>query len=388
MVRRNLLIIHGGGPTAVINASLYGVLNHAIGDFKVGTVFGAAGGTGGLLEKNLVDLTSVSPSRLQLLLTTPGSAIGTSRDHLEPEQYEAMAEIIHHHNIGWVLCNGGNGSMDMCGKLYAACRSRGYDIGVMGIPKTIDNDLAVTDHSPGFGSAARYVAASTQELCADVNSLPIHVVIMEALGRNAGWLAASSALAGSPESGGPDLIYLPERPFSEADFLRDVEQRLRVKKGLVVVVSEGLSDAAGNNIVPPIFQVDRSVYFGDVSAHLAGLILRELGYKARSEKPGLLGRASITLQSLVDREEAVLAGRLACQAVLEGDTGKMVAFKRLSSSPYVMEPFLVDIQQVMLEERTLPEAYINAQGNGVTDAFLDWCRPLIGPGLPEMVSLH
>lgn len=387
-MKQNLLVIHGGGPTAVINASLYGVLQEAEGHPEVDAVYGAIGGTGGLLKEQLKDLRQTSLQQRQLLLTTPGSAIGTSRDHLEPEQYLKMAEIIHRHNIRWVLCNGGNGSMEMCGKLYRACQELGYPIGVMGIPKTMDNDLAVTDHSPGFGSAARFIAASTQELCADVKSLPIHVVVMEALGRNAGWVTAASALAGNGGEGGPDLIYLPERPFSEERFLDDLSEVLRRKSGVVVVVSEGLTNEKGENIVPPVYQVDRSVYFGDVSAHLAGLVIKKLGYKARSEKPGLLGRASIALQSQTDRQEACLAGELACRAVLAGENGKMVAFRRLASSPYKIEPFLVDIGEVMLAERTMPATFINEAGNGVTEAFAEWCRPLIGPPLPEMVSFR
>lgn len=387
-MKQNLLVIHGGGPTAVMNASLYGVLQEAENHPEIGTIYGAVGGTGGLLEEKLVDLAQFDSQARRLLLSTPGSAIGTSRDHLEPEHYQKMAQIIVRKNIGWVLCNGGNGSMEMCGKLYAACQNLGYDIRVMGIPKTMDNDLAVTDHSPGYGSAARFIATSTAELCADVKSLPIHVVVMEALGRNAGWLTASSALAATNGQDGPDLIYLPERPFSEDRFLQDVETRLQNKSGLVVVVSEGLTNAQGENIVPPIFKVDRSVYFGDVSAHLANLVIQKLGYKARSEKPGLLGRCSIGLQSRVDREEAQLAGQLACRAALQGETGKMVAFQRIASQPYQIQPFLVPIEKVMLEEQSMPSSFINAEGNGITQSFIDWCAPLLGEPLPQMISFR
>lgn len=278
--------------------------------------------------------------------------------------------------------------MDTCGKLYQACRRKGFDIRVMGIPKTMDNDIAITDHSPGFGSAARYIAQSVREVCADVKGLPIHVVVVEASGRNAGWITAASALAADNGGPGPDLIYLPERPFDENKYIEDVKQLLTKKSGIVVVASEGLKDQEGKPIVPPIFQVGRSTYFGDVSAHLANLVIQKLGYKARGEKPGLLGRASISLQSPVDREEAILAGELACRAVLEGETGKMVAFRRVSTEPYQMEPFLVDIDQVMLHERTMPDEYINEAGNGVTEAFKEWCRPLAGGDIPPMISFN
>ncbi|MGN0364795.1 MAG: 6-phosphofructokinase [Suilimivivens sp.] len=387
-MEKNILIVHGGGPTAVINASLYGAIKEALKHKEVQHIYGAVNGTGGLLKEQLVELDAVNAEELELLLTTPGSAIGTSRDELEQPEYEKMADILKTKNISCVLFNGGNGTMDTCGKLYQACRRKGFDIRVMGIPKTMDNDIAITDHSPGFGSAARYIAQSVREVCADVKGLPIHVVVVEASGRNAGWITAASALAADNGGPGPDLIYLPERPFDENKYIEDVKQLLTKKSGIVVVASEGLKDQEGKPIVPPIFQVGRSTYFGDVSAHLANLVIQKLGYKARGEKPGLLGRASISLQSPVDREEAILAGELACRAVLEGETGKMVAFRRVSTEPYQMEPFLVDIDQVMLHERTMPDEYINEAGNGVTEAFKEWCRPLAGGDIPPMISFN
>ena len=170
----------------------------------------------------------------------------------------------------------------------------------MGIPKTMDNDLAITDHSPGYGSAARYIAQSTRELAADIKGLPIHVVVLEVSGRNAGWVAAASALAADGNAPGPDLIYLPERTFDEERFIQDVSRLLKVKKGILVVASEGLKDKEGKPIVEPLFQVGRSTYFGDVGTHLANVVIRRLGYKARGEKPGLLGRCSVQLRSKVD----------------------------------------------------------------------------------------
>ena len=384
----NILIVHGGGPTAVINASLYGAVTEAKKHRELEHIYAAKNGTGGLLREEFIELSKIPQEELALLLQTPGSAIGTSRDQLEQEEYDRMADILQKKNIRYVLFNGGNGTMDTCGKLYRTCKGKGFDVCVMGIPKTMDNDIAVTDHSPGFGSAARYIAQSVKEVCADVRGLPIHVVVIEASGRNAGWITAASALADDGDGNGPDLIYLPERPFDEDKYIEDVERLLKRKSGIVVVASEGLRDADGKPIVPPIFQVGRATYFGDVSAHLANLVIRRLGYKARGEKPGLLGRASMTLQSEVDRDEAVLAGRLACAKVLKGTSGKMVAFRRVSVKPYEMEPFLVDIDEVMMHERTMPDAYINEEGNGVTEAFKEWCRPLIGGELPKMTAFN
>ena len=381
---KNILMIHGGGPTAVINASLYGAVMQAKASDQIGRIYAAQYGTGGLMKECLIDLTDVSEETLQRLLTTPGSAIGTSRDQLEEAEYEKMAEVCVKYDIGWILFNGGNGTMDTCGKMYRMCQKKGLDIKVMGIPKTTDNDIAVTDHSPGFASAARFMAQSTKELLADVSGLAIHVVVLEASGRNAGWITAASAMAEDEDGLKPDLIYLPEIPFDEDAYIAKVEELLKTKSGIVVVASEGLKNKEGKPVVKPIFQVGRSTYFGDVSAHLANLVIQRLGYKARGEKPGLLGRASIPLRSEIDVEEAVLAGREACIAALAGESGKMVAFRRISTEPYQMEPFLVSIDEVMMHEKTMPEEFINADGTGVTEAFKQWCRPLLGGPLSPM----
>lgn len=385
---KNVLIIHGGGPTAVMNASLYGAVKEAKKHPEIDHIYGAKNGTGGVLREELIDLTEVSEDKLELLLQTPGSAIGTSRDEIWQEEYDRMIEVVKKYDIGYLLFNGGNGTMDTCGKMYENCKKQGLDIRVMGIPKTMDNDLSITDHSPGYGSAARFLAQSTKELCADVQGLPIHVVVMEASGRNAGWITAAASLAADNGGIGPDLIYLPEVPFDEDKYIEDVKKLLETKKGIVVVASEGLKDKEGKPVVEPIFKTSRATYFGDVSSHLANLVIKRLGYKARGEKPGLLGRASISLQSKVDRKEAQLAGELACRAVLEGESGKMVAFRRVSNEPYEMEPFLVNIEEVMMYEKTMPAEFINAEGNGVTEQFKEWCRPLIGEELPGMIAFN
>lgn len=382
----NLLVVHGGGPTAVINASLYGAIRQAQASPQVDRVLTALGGTGGLLNERLRDVTDLPDAVLCGLLSSPSSAIGTSRDALETPEYEAMLSILKKHNIRYVLMNGGNGTMDTCGKLYTRCSDSG--IHVIGIPKTMDNDLAATDHSPGFGSAARYMAGSVAEVCCDVEGLPIHVVVIEALGRNAGWVTAAASLATDSYAHGPDLIYLPERAFDEEQFLADVEQLIKGKGHGVIVASEGLHYADGVPIVEPVFSVGRSTYFGDVSAHLADLITRKLGFKSRSEKPGLLGRASIAWQSETDRQEAELCGRAAVDAATGGESGKMVALRRVPGPVYHCEACLVDIHQVMMTERRMPDSFINERGNGVTEAFKDWCRPLLGSPLPHLIDLR
>ena len=383
-----LLIVHGGGPTAVINCSLYGAVTEAVRSGRVDGVYAANGGMGGLLREDFIRLDTLPESTLAALLTTPGSAIGTSRDAMEAPEYARAAEIIGKNGFDFLLCNGGNGTMDTCGKIYEACRDAGTPVLVAGIPKTVDNDLAVTDHAPGFASAARYIAGVTREICADVRGLPIHVSVIEAMGRNAGWITAAAALARQDGDIGPDLIYLPERDFDEAAFLRDVERLWARGKGVVAVVSEGLHGPGGKPLVPPIFQTGRSTYFGDISAHLAQLVIKELGIKARSEKPGLMNRSSICWRSPVDCREAEEAGRAAVQAVLSGQTGVMPAIRRLSSEPYETELFLAPIREVMLTERTMPAEYINEAGNGVTEAYCAWLRPLLGEPLPVMANLR
>ncbi|MCI9528727.1 MAG: diphosphate--fructose-6-phosphate 1-phosphotransferase [Angelakisella sp.] len=383
-----LLIVHGGGPTAVINCSLYGTVTEAVRSGRVDGVYAANGGMGGLLREDFIRLDTLPESTLAALLTTPGSAIGTSRDAMEAPEYARAAEVIGKNGFDFLLCNGGNGTMDTCGKIYEACRGAGTPVLVAGIPKTVDNDLAVTDHAPGFASAARYIAGVTREICADVRGLPIHVSVIEAMGRNAGWITAAAALARQDGDIGPDLIYLPERDFDEAAFLRDVERLWARGKGVVAVVSEGLHGPGGKPLVPPIFQTGRSTYFGDISAHLAQLVIKELGIKARSEKPGLMNRSSICWRSPVDCREAEEAGRAAVQAVLSGQTGVMPAIRRLSSEPYETELFLAPIREVMLTERTMPAEYINEAGNGVTEAYCAWLRPLLGEPLPVMANLR
>ncbi len=387
MKKKNLLIIHGGAPTAVINASLYGVIEEAGHYEEIGKIYGALGGSLAVARGEFMDLGSLDEREMELLLQSPSSAIGTSRDQLEEEDYEAIAESIMEHDIGIVCFNGGNGSMDACGKVYEACRKVGADVRVVGIPKTMDNDIAVTDHAPGYGSAARYMAASVAEVCCDVKGLPIHVVVVEAMGRSTGWVAAASALAEQSGTGGPDLIYFPERPFEEDRFIEDVRRLISEKGSGVVVASEGLHYADGRPIVAPVMTVGRATYFGDVSAHLANLIIKRLGYKARAEKPGLLGRASMAWQSRVDREEAVMAGREAVRAVVAGHTGVMVGFEREKEGAYEVRPILIPLKQVMLTEKTMPDEFINEQGNGVTEAFKQWCSPLIGT-IPQFISFQ
>lgn len=372
---KNVIIAHGGAPTAVINASLAGAIEQARKMGFDGKILAPRFGSKGILNEDFRDLTCVTERQLELLKHTPGSAIGTSRHPLEEPEYRKMVEILDKNNVGYVLFTGGNGSMDTLGNIYKYSDGRFY---CGGIPKTIDNDIAVTDHAPGFGSCARYMAQTVRDCAQDVLSLPIHVSVVEAMGRNAGWLTASACLARQNSSDAPHLLYMPEVAFDEDKFLDEVLQAHRKYGGVVVVASEGLRYKDGTPIVKPMLTVGRAVYYGDVSVHLANLVLSKLNIKARSEKPGLICRCSSSLVSSVDRDEAVLMGATAMQAVLNNQTGVMAGIERISNNPYQIKPVLIPIEKVMLTESMMPKHFINSEGNGVTQQFVDWLKPLVG----------
>ncbi|MFH5834758.1 diphosphate--fructose-6-phosphate 1-phosphotransferase [Proteiniclasticum sp. C24MP] len=385
-MKNNMVIIHGGGPTAVINASLYGIIKEAKMHDEIGKVFGVIGGTEGVLHEDFKEIGQISQEEMELLLKTPGSAIGSSRYPVTDEDYRKMKDIFLKHNVRYVLLNGGNGTMDACGKIQKACE--GEEIFVVGIPKTIDNDISSIDHAPGFASAAKYIAEITAEVGQDVKSLPIHVCIIESMGRNAGWITAASAAAREKDGDAPHMILVPERSFNQEAFLKRVKELYEEKGGVVVVVSEGLNDEHGESIVPPVFKTGRSVYYGDVSAYLANLVIRELGIKARNEKPGILGRASISHQSSIDRDEAVLVGRKAVQAAVKEHTGVMIGLTRKEGEEYEVETPLIPIDQVMLYERKLPDEYISEDGFDITKKYLNWLKPLLGEEIPDFINFR
>jgi len=381
---KNLVIMHGGGPTAVINSSLYGAICEAKKSHEIDSIYAAQSGVAGIFADKFIDLTNVSESDLALLKRTPGSAIGTGRDHLEPEDYEKLAKILQQKEIAYVLMTGGNGTMDTAKKLSVACMKRG--IVVVGIPKTMDNDLSLTDHSPGFPSAARYLAGSVKEVAQDVKGLAIHVVVIEAFGRDAGWICASSALAREKKGDAPHMILCPEQAFDEADFLSQVKRLYDKNGAAVVVASEGLRYKDGTPIVDPVFSIGRSVYFGDVSSHLAQLITKKLGIKARSEKPGLLSRASMMWSSDVDIEEAVSCGRVAVQLALEHKNGYMPIILRKSTEPYQVDIVGREINASILEAKTMPPEYLDTENYDVSPEFITWLKPLVKPELQHYVS--
>ena len=387
---QNVLVVHGGGPTAVINASLYGVIEEAKRNPEVGKVYGAIGGTGAIFSETFIDLTSFDDEKLKLLLHTPASAIGSSRYPLYEKDYEKMVDIFKKHDIKYVLLNGGNGTMDACGHIYEVCKDQ--DIKVVGIPKTIDNDIAMTDHSPGYGSAARFIAASTQEVGEDVKSLPIHVCIMEAMGRNAGWLTGAAALSKGEDCEGPDLIYLPELPFDLQLFGEKIKQLLQEKTSIVVAVSEGIRTEDGTYVCELGNSIDFVDAFGHkqlsgTASYLASYIAGEIGCKTRAIELSTLQRAASHAASRVDILEAYQVGGAAVKAADEGDTGKMVVLKRLSDDPYQCGTEVKDVHKIANDEKLVPRNWVNEEGTYVTNEFISYVRPLIqGDVSPVMVD--
>jgi 6-phosphofructokinase 1 len=386
-IEGNLLIAQAGGPTAVINASLKGVIEEAKKYSFIKGIYGARFGIEGVLNENFIDLGRQPQLVIDKLPYTPASALGSCRRKLVEADYPRILDVLKTYNIRYFFYNGGNDSMDTCSKISALAGS--YEMRVIGIPKTIDNDLEHTDHCPGFGSAARYAAVSTMELAKDVEALPIHVCVMELMGRNAGWITASASLARKKETDGPHLIYLPERPFIEEQFLEDIIHWRKKAGGVLVVVSEGLRDDNGR-VISDSGIVDGFGHKvpGGVAQYLSNLIMKKLGIKARSEKPGLLGRASILMQSGTDREEAERAGAFAVESAAVGKTGFMVSIKRISNNPYKSDMELVPLDQVANVEKKVYDRYINAAGNGITESFREYCMPLIGGDLPDFASLE
>ena len=377
----NVLVVHGGGPTAVINASLYGVVEEAKSSGSIGRVYGAIGGSEGILKENFLDLMQYPEEKLSLLLQTPATAIGSSRYALKQEDYNAMAGIFRKYGIRYVLLNGGNGTMDTCGRIFEACR--GEDIYVVGIPKTIDNDIAITDHTPGYGSAARLIAASAAEVGADVKALPIHVCVMEAMGRNAGWITAASALARKKPGDAPHLIYLPERPFDEEAFLKRVAELEKERHNVIIAVSEGVKNKDGVflcDLVSTAGQLDafgHKAILSGTSRYLADLIRVRLGCKTRAIEFSTLQRCASHLASRTDITEAYQVGGAAVEAAVRGETAKMAAIKRKSDQPYRAETEMVDVTKVANFEKKVPLDWITEDGMHVNENFERYARPLI-----------
>ena len=378
MLKGNMLIAHGGGPTPVINSSLLGAVREAKLHPEIETIYGARFGAEGILAGDLLDLGKVDEENLALLAKTPASALGSCRRKLTDADYPAVLECFKRFNIRYFFYNGGNDSMDTCNKIYQLATQSGYELRVIGIPKTIDNDLAVTDHCPGFGSAAKYAAVSALEIAQDASALPIHVVVMELMGRNAGWITAASALF-ADKMPCEYLVYLPEVAFDKAAFLAAVKEKFAKGKGLLVTISEGIHYADGSPVADSgVVDGFGHKVPGGAAQTLCDMIMAETGLKARSEKPGLLGRVSVALMSPVDQREAEEAGAVAVRSAVEGKTGFMVGFQVDRAPAYACKTCLIPLEDVANAEKKFPLGWIGQDGCSIDKAFIDYCLPLLG----------
>ena len=402
--KKNLIVGQSGGPTAVINSSLYGVVSEGLLQDSVGHVYGMVNGIQGFLAGRVLDFQEVFKGEdLEKLKTTPGAYLGSCRyklpedlnDPVYPQLFQKFEEL----DIGYFFYIGGNDSMDTVSKLSRYAEKINSSVRVIGEPKTIDNDLVLTDHTPGFGSAARYVASTVREIVTDANVYETKsVTIVEIMGRHAGWLTAAGALARKYTGDNPLLIYLPETAFDQEAFLSKIQECFEKNPNVIICVSEGIHDEKGTFIC----EYDNSVgtdSFGHkmlagCGKYLENLVRNRLGVKARSVELNVSQRCSASMISATDQQEAVAAGRFGVRSALKGETGKMVSYIRDSSVPYRMHLGLEDVNQICNKEKTVPIEWISKDSSDVTQDFITYALPLIQgkvevplgtDGLPDFV---
>lgn len=392
---KNLLVAQSGGPSAAINATLVGVVEKGLADRNIDKIYGAKNGIMGIMTDKLIELNDMlsNPETLQLLCQTPSSALGSCRMKLSPWEestfeYDKIIQLFRKYNIGYFVYIGGNDSMDTVHKLAAFCeRMKIDDIKIIGAPKTIDNDLMETDHCPGFGSAAKYVAATMSEISCDCNvyAQP-SVTIVEIMGRDAGWLTAASALGRLNGDSAPDLIYLCERPFSVDRFLQDVREKMAEKHSIVVAVSEGLKNEEGDYVTDSLSDRASDAFghkiLAGASRYLEEILRFEIGCKVRSIELNVMQRCASHVASAADIYEARLIGTAAADYAISGGTGKMACLRRVSTKPYRFEIDFVDIDRIANQVKQVPDTWINEAGNDVTQEMIDYLLPLIQGELP------
>lgn len=388
---KNIIVGQSGGPTAVINGSLYGVTSEGLKHpDKIDHVYGMINGIEGFLNDQIMDMGALSDNgELEFVRTTPGAYLGSCRyklpEDLSDPVYPLLFQKMEEKNIGYFFYIGGNDSMDTVSKLSRYAAGIDSDIRFIGIPKTIDNDLVETDHTPGYGSAAKYVASTVREIALDasVYDNKKSVTIVEIMGRHAGWLTAASVLARKFEGDNPVLIYLPEVAFDQDVFLKDLEKAFEKNCNLIVCVSEGIHDADGTFICEYDSSVGTDTFGHKMLAgcgkYLENLVRSRLGVKARSVELNVSQRCSASLISATDQKEAITAGKFGVQAALNGETGKMVSFIRQTDSEgnYQMVCGLEDVNAICNEEKTVPLTWITSDGHNVTEDFIRYARPLI-----------
>lgn len=388
-MKKNAVVGQSGGPTAVINASLYGTVYEALNrEDEIGTVYGMINGIEGFLNDQVMDMAPLEESKeLELIRTTPGSYLGSCRyklpEDLNDPVYPQLFARFEAYNIGYFFYIGGNDSMDTVSKLSRYAEKISSDIRVIGIPKTIDNDLVDTDHTPGFGSAAKYVASTVREIAVDasVYDNKKSVTIVEIMGRHAGWLTAASALARKFEHDNPVLIYLPETDFDQDAFIEKVRTSLETTPNLVVCISEGIHDNTGTFICEYSNDVGTDTFGHKMltgsGKYLENLVKERLGVKVRSVELNVCQRCSSSMLSKTDQKEAIASGAYGVKAALNGASGKMVAFERLDGDDYQIDYVLKDVNVICNQEKCVPVTWITADGSDVTEDFIRYARPLI-----------
>ena len=395
MTERNLLVVQGGGPTQVLNATLAAIVEEARAQRRFTRVYGARNGIRGLVQGGVADLDHLSAADLALLRVSPGAALGSSRAKPSEDELTRLLGFLKQKQIEDLLFLGGNGTMRGAERLSRFCAEQGLNVRVLGVPKTVDNDIAKTDRCPGYASAARYIAQAVRDLGADVRSLPQPVSILETMGRSVGWLAAAAAAGKLDPEDAPHLVYLPERSFDMDTFLADLDRVVTRQGWAVVAMAEGIRDANGRYVhqVSDPTQSDplQRPITGGVAQFVAEAVARNLKIRCRSEKPGLLGRSSMLHAAEQDKKDAELVGRAAVRGLLAGETEKMVALLPLdtkndarSETGYEFIP-LEDVAEI---ERPIPSEWIGDGPIPVKDEFFAYLRPLMGALVPYCTALH
>ena len=387
-LKGNAVVAQSGGPTAVINSSMCGVIQEAAKHDCIPCVYAARNGILGVLGEELMDMSQEDPEVIEMLRSTPSAASGSCRHKLKGLEehradYERILEVFRAHNVRYFFYNGGNDSMDTCSKVKQLAHEIGWEMRCVGIPKTIDNDLAYTDHCPGYGSVVKYNATAVMESARDTDSLCTFDVctIHEVMGRNAGWIAAGCALARRDEADGPHLLYVPEAPFDEERFLEDVDGVYRKYQRCFIVAGEGLKDEDGNYVSADTSKIARDSFghaqLGGAADFLKLLIQERLKLKTRTNRAGTAQRNAMHFASLTDRDESYMCGQMAVRYAIDGVTGQMVSLVRESNDPYLCKTGLADLDEVANGEKKVPRAWINERGNFPTQELIDYVRPLI-----------
>ena len=388
----NLIIGQSGGATAVINGSLVGAIEAAQADRRIDGIYGMHYGIQGLLAEDIVDLRREPAYLWSKIAQTPSAALGTCRYKLEQHDPERAIEILRRHNVRYVLYIGGNDSADTAHRLTQTAQRVGYELQTISVPKTIDNDLPFTDHCPGYGSAARFIALATQDSALNTISIPSHypIKVIETMGRDAGWLAASSALGKRDEQDPPHIILLPEQTFVEERFLAQVEEIYRRIGYVIIVATETIRNEKGEPLGTS-GQVGTDAFqhplLSGAAQYLVELVKQKLHLRARFDKPGDLQRMASNSISSSDHDEAYMVGKMGVQALLNGESDKMVTLQRHDQPTYSCTTGLAELEQVANKQRLMPDEYLDASKTMVTQAFFEYARPLIGDPLPEPARL-